>query len=147
VLVQFSKRLKSDNKMVGIRLPQDRLQLIVVAMVALYAGFFLYFTLSKHFSYMTYMFDLGIYDHNLWSVLNFGDPLFPFGMVHQSLLLYLMIPLYALNPRAETLLIIQALIVPVGAIFLYKLGRREVGSGLAALVLALFMEYLNLTSI
>ena len=96
----------------------------------------MFFTSSKHYSFMTYMFDLGVYDHNLWSVLNQGDPSFPLGMIHQSQLLYLLLPLYSLNPVAETLLIIQAIIIPLGALFLYKLAKKELGYRLPALVLA-----------
>jgi len=121
---------------------EDKAQLLVAGMIALYAAFFLYFTLTKHYSYMTYMLDLGGYSQKLWLILNYGDPFFPLGMPHQSQLLYLLLPLYSLNPHPATLLIVQALVVPLGAIFLYKLAKKELGNNVFALVFAaLYLLY------
>jgi uncharacterized membrane protein len=108
-------------------------ELFLFAMVTLYTAFFLYYTLSKHYSFMTYMFDLGLYNHNLWLILNEGDPRFPFGTVHRSLLLYLILPIYAIHPGPETLLAIQAVVVPLAAIPLYMLAF----SGLRSKTLAI----------
>jgi uncharacterized membrane protein len=52
-------------------------------MVTLYAAFFLYYTLSKHYSFMTYMLDLGLYNHNLWLLLSEGR-WFTFGTIYRS---------------------------------------------------------------
>jgi uncharacterized membrane protein len=58
-------------------------EFFLFAMVTLYAAFFLYYTLSKHYSFMTYMFDLGLYNHNLWLLLN-EERWFTFGTIYRS---------------------------------------------------------------
>ena len=108
----------------------DKAELIVYVMIATYAAFFIYYTFSKHYAFMTYMFDLGVYNHNFWMLLNYGDPKFPFGAIH------LFLTIYAINPTPETLLTIQALIIPLGALFIYKLARYQLSDRKIALLLA-----------
>jgi len=104
-------------------------------MVVLYAAFFLIFTLTKHASFMTYMADLGIYDHRLWLFITEGDPIFPIGMNQSSQLMYLIGLGYFLNPRAETFLIIQAPIIALGGLGLYKLAKKKILGTMAPLVI------------
>jgi uncharacterized membrane protein len=120
----------------NVPLLHRKAEFFLFAMVTLYAAFFLYYTLSKHYSFMTYMLDLGVYDHNLWLILNEGDPRFPFGTVHRSWLLYLILPIYAIHPGPETLLAIQAVVVPLAAIPLYMLAFSELRSKTLAIAVA-----------
>ena len=115
----------------------DRTFLVVLGMIVVYASFFIFFMLSKHYSFMTYMYDLGVYDTVFWNILAFGDQGFPFAGNQQSQLVYLLLPIYALGSNAVTLLIIQSVIVPLGAIPLYKLAKMELGESKLALFIVL----------
>ena len=55
---------------------------------------------------------------------------------HSSLNLFLLVPLYAVFPSALTLLFVQTASLAVGALPLYRLGRLQLGSRSAALMLA-----------
>lgn len=112
---------------------------------AAYAAFFAYHTVAHHRNLMSASFDLGIFDNLMWNLVN-GGPLFksspalgPSGSHlgrHATFLAYVIAPLYALAPRAETLLVIQAALIGAAAIPLFLLARRHVGDR-AACVLAL----------
>jgi uncharacterized membrane protein len=106
------------------------------AMISAYTAFFLYYSLAKHYSFMTYMLDLGVYDHAFWVLMNGGLPL------HRSGAMYLLLPLYFLNPRAETLLVLQAPVIPLASVPLYKLTEYVSGSRtIALMVAALYLLY------
>jgi len=78
-------------------LSHRKAKFLLFAMVTSYSAFFLYYTLSKHYSFMTYMLDLGLYNHNLWLILNEGR-WFTFGTIYRSWLYYLILPIYAICP-------------------------------------------------
>lgn len=136
--MSYSKKIKTITHSVF----NDKAQLLVIGMIIVYFAFFTFYMLSKHYSFTTYWLDLGIYDHNLWNILNFGDPSFPFGAIHQSQLMYFLLPAYAIFPHAETLLVIQSLVVPLGALPLYRLAKMELRMTSVALALAgLYLLY------
>jgi uncharacterized membrane protein len=103
------------------------------------------FTLYMHGRFQTYGYDLGQYDNIFFSALH-GRPLrcAPLGLTenwtelrnHAELSVYALLPFYALRPRADTLLILQSLILGLGAIPVYRLAARRIPQA-AAVVLAL----------
>lgn len=106
-------------------------------MAAAYAAFFSFFTVLKHRAFMTYMFDLGLYAQNLWLMLNEGA-----SPMHYSLLMYPLALLYKILPSPEVLLVLKSIIVPAGALPLYKLASVKLGNRMAAVgVSALYLAY------
>lgn len=102
--------------------------------------------LSRHWGYLTSVFDLGIYDQSLWGLLHgapflstgneFDQPINRLG-VHFNPILAIFAPLYALYPAAEWLILVQALAITITAWPLYILGLRVLRSERAAMLWAL----------
>jgi uncharacterized membrane protein len=112
----------------------QRVGLGVVSLGALsYAAYFSSITLASHFNFCTSAFDLGIEDNLLWNSAH-GGPLFrsaPLGgsMLHggnhQTYFAFVLVPIYWLASRAETLLVIQSVALGLAAIPLYLYASRR----------------------
>lgn len=83
-------------------------------------------SLSKHWSYNTYAFDLGIFSQSLWYTMK-GNVLYnsPEGMSHfgyhfQPILL-LLLPIFRIAPYSETLLVIQSIALGGSGYLIYRL--------------------------
>ena len=106
-------------------------ELIITLSVIIYTVSFSWFTLSKHNTFTTYAWDLGIFDQGFWTTVNL-DKIFyytcelhlsesgSFFGVHFSPILFTIIPIYYLYQSAETLLVTQSLIIALSAIPVYK---------------------------
>jgi len=99
-------------------------------------------TIANHRSLGTAAFDLGIHENTLWNTLH-GDFFFSsleggshLG-VHTSFVMLLMLPIYALAPATETVLILQSLVVGLAALPLYLLANRMLKNSAQALLVAL----------
>ena len=103
--------------------------------VAAIVGFCMYgVSLLRHYAFDSHGYDLGIFTNVMWnlthgngyvsSVKN-GINLFA---DHQSPTYWLLAPLFALAPRPETLLAVQAFGLAAGAPALYYLARRRFGA-------------------
>jgi uncharacterized membrane protein len=117
---------------------------IVVAATVLTGILFGALALVRHWSFHSTASDLAVFDQVLWNTINgrfmestlslarcvphsfFGD--------HFSPALLLILPLYAVFPRPETLLIVQTVALAVGAWPIYLLARRSLPLGLQRLV-------------
>jgi len=119
---------------------------LAVLMVLIYASLFSYVTILRYYSFRTTGWDLGIAMQILWNTMH-GRPFYytyelstvPSGnflALHFAPIFIFLVPLYALAPRAETLLILQSLVLGLGAIPLYLLAKRVLGSRVAALLIA-----------
>jgi uncharacterized membrane protein len=82
------------------------------------------------------MYDLGVYDHNLWAKSVNGDPRFPFGGNQQSQLFYVLALVYSIYANPISLLVIQSWVVPLGAIWIHGLARRELGGKIIPILFA-----------
>ncbi len=117
--------LRRRNRLVG---------LVVVLSAAFYAVYMSRYTLFNHRRFGTFGFDLGQFDHVFWSTLH-GHPFrdAPLGLTHDwqelgnhaELSVIFFLPFYAIRPNAETLLIIQACMLGLGAIPLYLFAARR----------------------
>ncbi len=111
-----------------------------------------YFAVSLALSYLrfeelaTTNWDLGIFQQALWSTTH-GRPFYEAGdwefygassflQVHPALLLYLIVPLYAVAPTALTLFGIQSAVVALAAVPIYLTGLRVIGRPAPALFVA-----------
>jgi len=124
-------------------LPAD---LLLVASVLLYGIYSSYYTVVRHYQFESAAFDLGLRVNYFWSTLQgeflrcsyFSPIQHYFCRAHLTLTSIICLgPLYALIPRVETLLVAQSFLLSLGAIPIYMLGKRHLGSRWIALCLAL----------
>jgi len=123
--------------------------------------FFSSLTILRHLAFDTHAWDLGIFTQSLWTtaygnkflyytVELFINPTGSFFGVHFSPLLLGLLPVYWAAPKPETLLILQAFVISLGAVPLYLLaknfaGGRTVGLAFAgAYLIYPAVQYVNL---
>lgn len=104
--------------------------------VAGFAVFFSALALAKHAAFQTHGFDLGNYDQTVWNTVRgrllvctnwppFGESRLAF---HVEPILLLVAPFYLLHDGPETLLVLQAVVVGLGAWPIAQIARRRLGS-------------------
>ena len=108
--------------------------LAVVLLTAVSAAVFLSVTsIATHKIFGTPCFDMGIFVQTFYSLKEHlsavitcerAEAMSHFR-VHGSFIFYLLTPIYALFPKAETLLIIQAIFVEAGVVPLYLIAKRR----------------------
>lgn len=94
-------------------------------------------TIAKHRSFGTPCFDMGIFLQMFYSLRdNFTavtscerDVIMSHFNVHSSYIFYLILPIFALIPKAETLLVVQALFAIGGVVPLYLIAKNRGFSG------------------
>ena len=133
----------------GARLERVPPFAVVLVGAAAYAAYFGYHTLQYHWNGYTSSWDLGILDNLEYGALHGGglfrstpfngDPNVSHLCRHATFFAYVIAPIYALAPRAETLLLVQALLVGASAIPLFLFARRHVGQWPACLVAGAFL--------
>lgn len=114
------------------RITSKAAPLVVVLAGAAYAAYTGFFTIRHHQQIQTSAFDLGIFDNLMYNTIKgrfFESPVM-FGpghhnslSTHAEYLMVLFAPIYALAPRAETLLLIQAVLLGAAVIPLYLFAR------------------------
>lgn len=115
---------------------------VLVAAMAIYAGWFTFWSIIRFDAFQAPGFDLGIYDQGLWLLSHFKEPFITvlglnlFGD-HASFIVALLVPLYWVAPYAETLLVVQCVVLALGAIPAYLLGRMVLRNRWFALVPAI----------
>ena len=122
-------------------------EIVLVLSVVSYTLIFSYTTIIRLYSFHMHAWDLGNYNQAMYNTLS-GDgllhytadlPANPSGSilgVHFSIILFLILPFYALAPRPETLLTIQSVFLAIGALPIYGLALAKLGSRPKALALA-----------
>ena len=124
---------------------RSRLALIILCYTVLMS----IVTTLKHYLLFSSAWDLGIFNQVFWSTLHgrffyysvepwFGQSFFG---VHFSPILILVIPLYAVYPHPESLLVLQSFIIALGALPLYLLAKDELNERLALLFSLLYLAH------
>jgi uncharacterized membrane protein len=125
---------------------------LLVALAALgYAIYMSHYTLLNHHRFNTSSYDLGIYDNQFWNALH-GHPYRASPMLraegdwsvlktHAELLMYVLLPFYALHPGPEALLVLQACILAGGAIPIYRFSARRLGRPTGCLLAVAYLLY------
>lgn len=109
----------------------------VTLMAAAYALRFGLLSVQVQDGYGTPGFDMGIFDQGVWLLSRFRAPFVTvmgrdlFGD-HTSFILFLVVPLYWLIPRAQTLLVLQALLIAAAVFPIFALCRKLTSSTLVA---------------
>lgn len=100
-------------------------------------------TITRHLSFNSGAFDLGIFDQVIWNTLH-GSPLYSsilgnrhFFGEHFSPILLLISPLYLIYEHPITLLIFQTIALASGAIPLYLLAKKKLENSSLALLFSL----------
>lgn len=109
-------------------------------------------SIREHHAFETHSYDVGIFVNTLWNWVNglgyFSSIKFETTLLadHFTPTLWLIGPLYSLFPRAETLLVIQALVIAAGGVPLYFIATRylKAASWFAPAVPLLYWAYLPL---
>lgn len=124
---------------------------VVLLGTAFYAVWMSYGTILQHRQFGTATFDLGNYDVMFFNTL-LGHPfrcpaVFPAGgdwsmlSTHAELTMFALLPLYALHPSAETLLVLQAVALAAGAPPLYRFASRRLPLPAAMLLALAYLAY------
>jgi uncharacterized membrane protein len=138
---------------------QSHLPVIILLLAVFgYACYFSLFTINRYNKFYAHYFDLGIMNHavyNTYKAVETGDASRllehsdPHGTakqvkrmsIHNDLLLAYLSPFYFIHAGPETLLVIQSVILALGGVFVYGIGKRVVGKyqygNLLALVMAI----------
>jgi hypothetical protein len=109
--------------------------LVLAASLALFVHFAMY-SLMRHYRMESTSYDLAIFDNMMWSLMHgegfYSSPTYgPEGnhlARHATFAAPLLLPIYAIYPHAETLLVIQALLVASTPVSIYFMARQIVGS-------------------
>jgi uncharacterized membrane protein len=117
---------------------------VVFTAILLYVVVFGYLTVLKHEAFETTAFDLGNMDQAVWNSLrgrflpftNWGEEGTRLAY-HVDPILILISPLYLVYSDPRTLLVLQTVVIALGAWPIYLLARERLGTGLAALVFPL----------
>jgi uncharacterized membrane protein len=125
------------------------LELLVVLLAAGYAAYMGYFTVLRHHHFATMSNDLGQYDNAFYNALHGhpfrSTPLLPEGnwsalRSHAEFAMYALLPFYALYPHAETLLVLQSVLLGSAALPIFRLASRHTSRSVG---LALALAYLS----
>ena len=122
---------------------------LVIGLFFFYASYFSFFTLRNHWNLGTSAYDMGIEDNVVFNAMRGellkASPIFgPEGTHlghHATFFAYLLVPIYALAPRAETLLIIQATLIGAAVIPLFLFSRNRLGPYQAVSIAAMYVFY------
>jgi len=126
-----------------LRLPRG-----LLLSIGLYAVIFSLITILRMKSLQTYAYDLGNYNQAIYTTVTGKGFLYytadllanPFGSifgVHISVALLEILPIYVLFPRVETILVIQSVIISLGAIPVYLLAKLKLESKKMAMIFSL----------
>lgn len=134
----------------GSRLTRIFAPAVVVLAGAAYAAYTAFFTIRHHQQIQTSAFDLGIFDNLMFNTIKgrfFQSPVM-FGPGHHNSLsthaeydMVLFAPLYALAPRAETLLVLQSAFLGGAAIPLYLFARRLLSAWPSVLIVLAYLLF------
>ncbi|AFL94388.1 hypothetical protein CL1_0173 [Thermococcus cleftensis] len=116
-----------------------------------YSAAMVLISFNRHYTFRTNAFDMGIFMQSLWSTVH-GDFMYNtvewfvfcapnHFRIHLSPVLAVLAPLYGLLPHAETLLVIQTVVISLSAYLLYLLAGRIIGE--SKIALALVVMYLG----
>ena len=98
-------------------------------------------SLRNHWAFLTYGFDLGIFDQGVWLLSRFREPFVTvrglnlFGD-HTSFILLLVAPLYRVFDSAAVLLVAQSVALGAGAVGVFLVAREKLRNEIMSVVLA-----------
>jgi len=129
---------------------KHRSKLTVAVAILVYTAVMSWYTVSKHDSFTTYAWDLGIFDQSFWTTVNLGMVFHntceqhlvesgSFFGVHFSPILFLLVPFYYLHQSPVTLLVLQSLIIGLSAYPIYLIARDSLTEETAATLAIIYL--------
>ena len=124
--------------------------LLVVLASAVYSVYFSYYTVVHHRNVLSSSLDLGLEENVIWNALHsgalfrttpYGGPTGNLLGEHAAYLSYVIAPIYGIHQSAETILILQSVLIGTAAIPLYLVARQYLGPWLSCLVGVLYVFY------
>lgn len=143
-------RLRGDGAALRRVLTRSVPFLLVVLAATVYAAYFSYYTVVHHRNVLSSSLDLGLEENVIWNALHsgalfrttpYGGPTGNLLGEHAAYLSYAIAPIYAIHQSAETILILQAVLIGFAAIPLYLVARQYLGPWLSCLVGVLYVLY------
>jgi uncharacterized membrane protein len=141
------ERLFVGGSSLHARLARFRPWSIVVLLTVIYIAAYSYFTINRHYEFNSCAHDLGIMDQVVWNTAQ-GRPFASSFEVsnrfadHVQPLLALLAPLYWIYPRVEVLLVVQTVILALGALPTFWLARYYLKDVVAGWIFAaLYLAY------
>jgi uncharacterized membrane protein len=119
----------------------------LLIMMIIYAALFSYFGIMRHLSSSLGDPDTSINDQSMYTALKYGMPLvntFEKGShfaVHTSPIFYLLLPLYALHPGTEIIVILESIALAMGALPLFLIARERFSEKTSLAIAALYLLY------
>jgi uncharacterized membrane protein len=122
----------------------------VILAAALYASFFIFYTIRWHYKLRTGNYDLsinnnlmygGLHGHFLESPVVFPKDPPKYLANHAKFGAYLFLPIYAIVPRPETLLVIQSLFIGFGSVPFFAFVRRHLPEWMALVLSLAYLCY------
>ncbi|HEY4187207.1 MAG TPA: DUF2079 domain-containing protein, partial [Polyangia bacterium] len=146
--------LREHRERLAARLPAGLPRWLPFATVLLgavgYAAYVAFFTVRNHHHFNTFNYDLGQLDNQFYNALH-GHPFRCTPLIrggnwselrnHAEFAVFPLLPFYAIAPRAETLLIMQAVLVASGAIPLYRFAARRLSPALGVVLAYAYLLY------
>jgi uncharacterized membrane protein len=143
----------------GIDVVERKPGATVFVLISAYAVVFSGFTIFMHYAFKTYAWDLGIFTQSLWTTVNRGklfyytielsvNPSGSFLGAHFSPILFLILPVYAVFQSPCTLLVLQSMVLALGALPVYWIATKQLGDKLSAVgIAAAYLIYPALQSV
>lgn len=119
--------------------------MILIGLMVLFIGYFIFLSFARHDNFYSRRLDLGNMDQTVWNVYHgngftLTDPMGEFTQprlaIHADFLLILLAPLYALWSDPKMLLLVQVIVVALGAVPVYWIAKDKISSGWLALMFA-----------
>jgi uncharacterized membrane protein len=116
----------------------ERSKILLIISIVVYGVVFSTLTVLRYYAFRTRAWDLGIFTQSFWTTSNAGkffyytcelvvNPSGSFFGVHFSPILFLVLPFYWVLQTPETLLVIQAFIMALAAVPIFKLANEYAG--------------------
>jgi len=145
-LAEIFKALRSKLEAV-VSLIERKAEATVLVLISVYVAVFSGFTILMYYTFKTYAWDLGIFLQALWTTVNRGQlfyytielPVNPSGSffgAHFAPILFLVLPIYAVFQSPFTLLVLQSVVLALGAVPIYLIAKKHLGDRLSAVSLA-----------
>ena len=159
ITILWYKTKKNKFPKISIFLEKHKYELILGLLIAAYIAYFFTASFLRYTNFYTGRFDLGNMDQTVWNTLHgkifqLTDPnginIISRLSFHADFILILLAPFYLLWQDPRMLLLLQTVVLALGAIFVYALSRDILKSKLLSLTLSFVyllnpsMQYANL---
>ena len=147
----ITRRRKDTNSLLNKKVIKVEFgSIIVIISIIIYTIVFSAYTIFKHRTFNSFAWDLGIFNQGFWTTVNLEGIFYntcelhlvesgSFFGVHFSPILFVLVPIYQLFPRPETLLMLQSVILGAAAYPLYLIGRHNVDRKTGLLASAMYL--------